>query len=162
MAAQMREHDSTSRRDARVDDQSEGWMPRSDDDEASADVDVAEWLRRHRARQPVIELEDEDRFEMAWESPEVDQREDAWREEPPVWIDMSEVDALYAESAARGMADADAKSRAVDVAADHAAAQAARPGEPQPVVSQHERARAAQRWEQNREYMESQHQERRL
>lgn len=147
-------------RPARVDDRAgqwdverEGWLPHGRADEA--EVDVEEWLRQHRARQQPIDPEHEDLLEAEWE-----QLQPVVRDDQPVWIDLSEVDALYATSAGRGLADTTAKHRAVDVAADHASSRQAQPGQPRPVPSSRERARAAQRWEQNREYV-AQQQERR-
>lgn len=156
MGSDEREQNRPARGEDRAgqwDDAREGWLPHGRADEA--EVDVAEWLQRERARQQPIYPEHEDLLEAEWE-----EQQPVVRDERPVWIDLSEVDALYAASAERGMADTTAKHRAVDVAADHAAARQARPGQPRPVPSARERARAAQRWEQNREYV-AQQQERR-
>lgn len=133
------------------------WIPEESAwDESSENLDLTEWLRRRRAAQEPVRLEDEDRLEAEWE----DLQE--MRDESPAWVDLSEIDAMYAESASRGMADSAAKHESVEIAINHASDRQARPGQAPPAPSPRERARAAQRWEQNREYYETQHREWRL
>lgn len=132
------------------------WMPLGTTvDERRGVEDVEEWLRRERSREGTTEPGHEDLLEAEWED------QQAMRDESPAWVDLSEVDEMYAASAGRGMADTSAMNTAVDIAVERGAARQARPGQPQPMPSQRERARAAQRWEQNREYVEARHQERR-
>lgn len=80
------------------------------------------------------------------------------RRESPEWVDLWEIDAVYARLAAHGMADTTAKNAAVDAAVQQAAMRRGGHARAAPGRSTHrDRARAAQRWEQNREYVESRH-----
>lgn len=90
------------------------------------------------------------------------QEADAYRRDARVAVDLYAIDKAYAKSASNGMADSHGKNRAVDAAVEEAAARrsggdpnsrAARP-------TRRDRARAAQRWEQNREYVEELHESR--
>lgn len=72
-------------------------------------------------------------------------------------VDLYALDAMYAQSAANGMADSTGKALAVETAVAEAAQR--RSGGTRP-PTRSDRARAAQRWEQNREYVESRHENR--
>lgn len=84
------------------------------------------------------------------------------RRESPEWVDLWEIDAIYARSAANGMADTTAKSAAVDAAVQQAAMRRGGRNQSPAGATHRDRARAAQRWEQNREYVESRHENRDL
>lgn len=87
-------------------------------------------------------------------------QDEATRSEGSAAVDLYTVDAMYARSAANGMADSKGKHLAVEIAVDEAAERrAGRNRRPAP-ATRRDRARAAQRWEQNREYVESRHEHR--
>lgn len=83
------------------------------------------------------------------------------RREVEAAVDLYAIDKAYAKSASNGMADARGKSRAVDAAVEEAAAKRSGGGGDRTArPTQRDRARAAQRWEQNREYVEDLHERR--
>lgn len=75
----------------------------------------------------------------------------------PAPIDLSSIDISYAAAANNGAIDGTSRERAVDVAVDQATAASGGRGRRWP--SRRDRARAAQRWEQNREYVETRQQD---
>lgn len=90
---------------------------------------------------------------------EVDRRreDESRRRDSTAAVDLYAIDTMYARSAANGMADNKGKNLAVETAVTDAAQQrAGAPGRAAP-PTRRDRARAAQRWEQNREYVESRH-----
>lgn len=76
----------------------------------------------------------------------------------PAPIDLGSIDLAYTAAANNGAIDDTSRARAVDAAAERAAAASGvRGGRSLP--SRRDRARAAQRWEQNREYAETRQQD---
>lgn len=125
------------------------------DDELVQVDDLEDDITEERvARRESLREEDHRLDQEAWDPSEDDE---AIRDESPAWVDLWEIDAIYAQSAANGMADNTAKHAAIEAATHHAGA---RSGGPHRAPSPHDRARAAQRWEKNREYVESRYEDR--
>lgn len=81
----------------------------------------------------------------------------AIRRESSGGVDLYAIDAMYAHSAAKGMADNRGKNLAVEAAVTEATQRRSTGNRQTAPPTQRDRARAAQRWEQNREYVESRH-----
>lgn len=135
------------------------------------DVPLGEHWRRNQARTET-ELRDgraerlrtspprrrEDRREDRREhETDLVEQEEMIRRESTATVDLYAIDAMYAQSADNGMADSKGKRLAVEAAVTEAAQRRAGGNRQAAAPTQRDRARAAQRWEQNREYVESRH-----
>lgn len=89
----------------------------------------------------------------------LDEELDTMHRDLPAPIDLGSIDAAYAASADRGRGDDASRDLAVAVAAERATPPS-RDGRPPIAPSNADRARAAQRWEQNREYTQQRQQDR--
>lgn len=136
------------------------------------EVPLGEHWRRNRQHRTETELHDEHVEHMRTAPPqrredvrnqrqarEADQaeQEEMIRRESSAAVDLYAIDAMYAQSAANGMADSKGKNLALEAAVTEAAHRRSGGTRPAAPPTQRDRARAAQRWEQNREYVESRH-----
>lgn len=128
---------------------------KQDDELVHADDPEGDITEERVARRRESLREDDHRLDQEAGDPSED--EEAIRDESPAWVDLWEIDAIYAQSAANGMADNTAKHAAIEAATHRASAQS---GGPHRAPSPRDRARAAQRWEKNREYVESRYEDR--